>query len=63
MGTTRRITTVMACSAIALAPFRAEAQGTLADYRRAADVNRRLNGLTVNVAQLPTWTGPTQFSY
>ncbi|MBV9879948.1 MAG: prolyl oligopeptidase family serine peptidase [Gemmatirosa sp.] len=41
----------------------AGAQGTLADYRRAAAVNERLAGLTVDVAQTPTWIGPTRFWY
>jgi dipeptidyl aminopeptidase/acylaminoacyl peptidase len=39
------------------------AQGTLDDYRRAASVMQRLNGLTVNVAQVPTWISPTRFWY
>jgi len=38
-------------------------QGTLDDYRRAASVMQRLNGLTVNVAQTPTWVSPTRFWY
>jgi hypothetical protein len=33
------------------------AQGTLEDYRRAAALNQRLAGLTVDVAQPPTWIG------
>jgi dipeptidyl aminopeptidase/acylaminoacyl peptidase len=35
------------------------AQGTLADYRRAASVERRLGGLAVGVADAPTWIGAT----
>jgi len=49
--------------ALVVAPLRARAQGTLDDYRRAAAVNQRLAGLTVNVAQTPTWTGPSKFWY
>src|SRR5262245_27547923 len=44
-------------------PICAAAQGTIDDYRRAAAVNQKLAGLTVNVAQLPTWTSPTRFWY
>ena len=44
-------------------PLAAAAQGTLADYRRAAAVNQRLAGLTVDVAQPPTWIGPARFWY
>ncbi|MGH7465383.1 MAG: DPP IV N-terminal domain-containing protein, partial [Longimicrobiales bacterium] len=32
-------------------------QGTLEDYRRAAGLEERLAGLTIDVAQLPTWIG------
>jgi hypothetical protein len=39
------------------------AQGTLEDYRRAAVINQRLGGLTVDIAQTPTWVGPTRFWY
>ena len=39
------------------------AQGTLDDYRRSAAVTQRLAGLTVDVAQMPTWIGPTRFWY
>src|SRR5215467_2601855 len=49
--------------ALVVAPWSARAQGTLADYRRAAGVNQRLAGLTVDVAQTPTWTGPSKFWY
>lgn len=50
---------------LAIVPALAAAQsgGTLEDYRRAATVMQRLNGLTVNVAQAPTWTSPTRFWY
>ena len=48
---------------LGLAPLRAGAQGTLDDYRRAANVNQRLTGLTIDVAQAPTWIGPTRFWY
>jgi dipeptidyl aminopeptidase/acylaminoacyl peptidase len=53
----------VASSLLALVPLCVGAQGTLADYRRAATVNQRLTGLTVNVAQTPTWTGPNEFTY
>ena len=39
------------------------AQGTIEDYRRAAAINNRLAGLTVDIAQMPTWIGPTRFWY
>jgi dipeptidyl aminopeptidase/acylaminoacyl peptidase len=39
------------------------AQGTLEDYRRAAAVTQRLSGLTVNVAQIPTWIDTSRFWY
>jgi dipeptidyl aminopeptidase/acylaminoacyl peptidase len=44
-------------------PLAGGAQGTLADYQRAATVNQQLAGLTVDVAQDPTWIGPTRFWY
>ena len=44
-------------------PSRAGAQGTIDDYRRAATVTQRLVGLTVDVAQTPTWLGSTRFWY
>src|SRR5690242_8223483 len=47
----------------AVIPVAMSAQGTLDDYRRAASVMQRLNGLTVNVAQAPTWISPTRFWY
>src|SRR5688572_28804826 len=46
-----------------LTPIGIEAQGTIADYRRAATVNEQLARLTVDVAQQPTWLGPTRFWY
>src|SRR4051812_38342269 len=39
------------------------AQGTIDDYRRAAGVNQRLNSLSVDIAQTPTWTDATHFWY
>ena len=48
---------------VVLAPAAAGAQGTLDDYRRAAAVTQRLAGLTINVAQTPTWIGSTRFWY
>jgi len=57
------VTATSVCSILALAPLGLDAQGTIADYRRAAAVNQRLTGLTVDIAQAPTWTGPTRFWY
>ena len=66
MRSSRRISTAVLSFIVAVpfVPFvRADAQGTLADYRRATGVTQRLAGLTVDVAQTPTWTSPTQFWY
>ena len=42
----------------------AAAQGTLEDYRRAATVRQRLNGLTVGVPDAPSWIdGTSRFWY
>jgi hypothetical protein len=41
---------------VAVAPL--GAQGTLEDYRRASAINQRLAGLTVDIAQTPTWMDP-----
>src|SRR5262245_58251384 len=49
--------------AAVLTPLSGQAQGTIADYRRAATVNRQLTGLTVDVAQQPTWLGSARFWY
>jgi dipeptidyl aminopeptidase/acylaminoacyl peptidase len=38
-------------------PAQLSGQGTPEDYRRAADLRERLSGLTVDVAQGPTWIG------
>src|SRR5215510_10896440 len=46
-----------------LVPLPADAQGTLADYRRAAGVNQEIANLTVDVAQTPTWIGGDRFWY
>src|SRR5215471_3561107 len=59
----RSVARVVLGVAFVAAPLRAGAQGSLDDYRRAAVVNQRLAGLTVNVAQAPTWTAPTRFWY
>jgi hypothetical protein len=40
-------------------PGTVSAQGTLADYRRAADLRERLEGRTENVASNPAWIGST----
>src|SRR5205085_1627744 len=50
-------------AALLSVPVCASAQGTLADYRRATAVTERLAGLTVDVAQQPTWVSPTRFWY
>ncbi|HEU6452086.1 MAG TPA: prolyl oligopeptidase family serine peptidase [Gemmatimonadaceae bacterium] len=51
------------CMGVPVLPSIADAQGTPADYRRSATVNRQIAGLTVNVAQAPVWIGPTRFWY
>ena len=63
MPSTRCVGTVVLWSAVILMGTRAYAQGSLDDYRRAATVTQRLAGLTVNVAQSPTWISPTRFWY
>ena len=63
MRPARRIGTAILWTTLALAPAGVGAQGTLEDNRRAAGVSQRLTGLTVNVAQDPTWIGPTRFWY
>ena len=50
--------TVLACTAL-LIPTPAAPQGTLEDYRRAATVRQRLEGLTVGVPETPNWIGET----
>ena len=45
--------------AVLLMPRPAIAQSTLEDYRRAATVRQRLEGLTVGVAEAPTWIDST----
>src|SRR5262245_59390612 len=49
--------------AVTLLPLSGYGQGTIADYRRAATVNQQLTGLTVDVAQQPTWLGSSRFWY
>ena len=44
---------------VLVVPQPAVAQGTLDDYRRAATVRTRLEGLTVGVAEAPTWVDDT----
>ena len=44
---------------IALTPIVASAQGTLADYRRAATVNQRFANLTTGLASGESWIGRT----
>ena len=58
------ISGIVLASAILLMPRPAVAQGTLEDYRRAATVRQRLEGLTVSVAEAPTWIdGTNRFWY
>ena len=55
--------TVLAWAAL-LVPQPAVGQGTLDDYRRAATVRQSLEGLTVGVAEAPTWLdGTNRFWY
>ena len=55
--------TVLAWTVL-LMPGPTVAQGTLDDYRRAATVRQSLEGLTVGVAEAPTWIdGTTRFWY
>ena len=63
MHHTRFVRTLVRSSVLALLPAFASAQGRLEDYRRAAAVTQTLAGLTVDVAQAPTWTSPTRFWY
>ena len=50
--------TVLAWTVV-LVPQPAVTQGTLEDYRRAASVRQRLEGLTVGVAEAPIWIDDT----
>src|SRR5204862_455238 len=58
MRTARSARTITLCVVWAILPYSARAQGSLDDYRRAATVGQRLAGLTVDIAQPPTWTEP-----
>lgn len=61
---THRISHAVVLWSIAVAPSPAAAQGTLEDYRRAATVEDRLEGLTVGVADAPHWIdGTAEFWY
>ena len=44
---------------LSLLPHTASAQGTLADYRRAATINQRFASLTTGLVQGETWIGQT----
>src|ERR1043166_3917495 len=57
----RRVGLAILC--LYAASVRLPAQGTLADYRRAATVGQRVAGLTGDVAESPTWIGTTRFTY
>jgi len=50
-------------AAAALFPSRAQAQGTLEDYRRGARILDGLSGPAVDVAEPPRWIGPGRFWY
>ena len=63
MRSSRYVAGMVFCSSVILLPAVASGQGTQADFQRSATVNERLAGLTVNVAQPPTWIGPTSFWY
>lgn len=58
-----RLGALAMCASSALVPFRTGAQGTLDDYRRAATVTQRFTGLTVDIAQAPTWIDLSKFWY
>jgi len=58
-----RYIAVSGLALIGALPLGVRAQGTLDDYRRSAAVTQKLAGLTVDVAQMPTWIGPTRFWY
>ena len=63
-GAALALTILPAALAVLPAPRPAAAQGTLEDYRRAATVRQRLDGLTVGVAGAPTWIdGTNRFWY
>src|SRR5688572_18666594 len=60
----RARTTVLLLSAALLAPRVASAQGTLEDYRRAATINQRFEGLTTGLVTSPQWVdGTNQYVY
>ena len=52
----------MACTAL-LTPTSAAPQGTLDDYRRAATIRQRLEGLTIGVPETPNWISDTNRSW
>ena len=45
--------------ALSIAPWTVRAQGTLADYRRAATINQRFANLTVGITSGMSWSGRT----
>src|SRR6185369_17472651 len=47
------------CAALLLLPRVSSAQGTLEDYRRAATIARKFDGLTTGVTEGLTWIGRT----
>ncbi|MGH7462607.1 MAG: DPP IV N-terminal domain-containing protein, partial [Longimicrobiales bacterium] len=49
----------LASAVLFATPVLVHAQGTAADYARSENLNRRLQGLVVNMAALPTWIGDT----
>lgn len=51
------------CLPLLCLPTVAAAQGTAADYRRADDLNKRYQGLAINIADTPRWISSTRFWY
>ena len=52
-----RVPVILAMTFVLTLPAGLAGQGTLADYRRAADLRERLEGLTENIASSPEWIG------
>ena len=57
MRASRSVLTPLCAYGLLCIPLALSAQGTLADYQRAASLNDRLRGLIVNDAGAPTWLG------
>ena len=52
---------VLSLAMALLVPSAGAAQGTAADYERAAAVAERTDGLVVDVPETPHWISPTRF--